>query len=193
MTTLAEIIPDPDTALSLEPEELAGVALELLTSSGPNEPSIMNPASFTSIQTIGHPAIVKACWSAFLRGDYDTAVFQTFKELEVAIREADSLGLTETVVTMAGLSKFVVVDLSGSSVPAELHSILGQIKKPVLAFGELCAIFPDLEDQTSVITIEGDDTNLLAGLEDNLPALERLHTERIIQLAKRYTKAEKAR
>jgi uncharacterized protein (TIGR02391 family) len=34
-----------------------------------------------------HPAIVQACWSAFLRGDYDTAVFQGFKELEVAIRE----------------------------------------------------------------------------------------------------------
>ncbi len=34
-----------------------------------------------------HPAIASACWSAFLRGDYDTAVFQAFKELEVAIRE----------------------------------------------------------------------------------------------------------
>ena len=155
MTTLAELIPDPDAVLALEPEELAGVALELLSSSGPNEPSRLNPSSFKSSQTMGdyprnrkeeiefalmegwqwlvqegliaprpgdthgwhfitrrgkkiknreglsayrssvilprrllHPAIVKACWSAFLRGDYDTAVFQTFKELEVAIREA---------------------------------------------------------------------------------------------------------
>lgn len=45
-----------------------------------------------------HPTIVQACWSAFLRGDYDTAVFQTFKELEVAIREkgkfkADDFGV----------------------------------------------------------------------------------------------------
>jgi uncharacterized protein (TIGR02391 family) len=35
-----------------------------------------------------HPVIAKACWSAFLRGDYDTAVFQAFKELEVKIRES---------------------------------------------------------------------------------------------------------
>ncbi|MCK4619385.1 MAG: hypothetical protein KAT52_05535, partial [Desulfobacterales bacterium] len=53
MTTLAEIIPDPDAVLALEPEELAGVALELLSSSGPNEPSRLHPSSFTSSQTIG--------------------------------------------------------------------------------------------------------------------------------------------
>lgn len=35
-----------------------------------------------------HPAIANACWSAFLRGEYDTAVFQAYRELEVAIREA---------------------------------------------------------------------------------------------------------
>lgn len=155
MATLSDLIPDPSSVLALEPEELAGVALELLTSSGPNEPSRLHPSSFTSPQTIGsypegqrqeieyllmegwhwliqegliaprpgdthgwhfitrrgkkirnreglasyrnavilprrllHPVIVQACWSAFLRGDYDTAVFQAFKELEVAIREA---------------------------------------------------------------------------------------------------------
>lgn len=35
-----------------------------------------------------HPLIAQKCWSAFLRGEYDTAVFQAFKELEVAIRVA---------------------------------------------------------------------------------------------------------
>lgn len=155
MATLADLIPDADSALALEPEELAGVALELLWSSGANEPSRLNPTSFTHPDTIGsypeskrgdialalmeawswllqegliapvpsdtfgwhfitrrgkkiknrdglvayrnsvilprgllHPVIAKACWSAFLRGDYDTAVFQAFKELEVKIREA---------------------------------------------------------------------------------------------------------
>ena len=34
------------------------------------------------------PLIAQKCWSAFLRGEYDTAVFQAFKELEVAIRVA---------------------------------------------------------------------------------------------------------
>jgi hypothetical protein len=105
----------------------------------------------------------------------------------------DNLSLTETVVTMAGLSKFVVVDLSGSSVPAELQAILSQIKKPVLAFGNPYALFPDLADQTSVITIEGEDSNLLGNLEDNLSELERLHADRIMQLAKRYTKVDKER
>ena len=103
----------------------------------------------------------------------------------------DNLSLTETVVTMAGLSKFVVADLSGSSVPAELQAIFSQIKKPVLAFGHPFALFPDLADQTSVVTIEGDDSKLLGGLEGSLSELERLHAERIMQLAKRYAKAER--
>ena len=53
MTTLAELIPDPEAVLALEPEELSGVALELLSSSGPNKPSRLHPSSFTSSQTIG--------------------------------------------------------------------------------------------------------------------------------------------
>lgn len=105
----------------------------------------------------------------------------------------DNLSLTETIVTMAGLSKFVVVDLSGSSVPAELQAILSQIKKPILAFGDPYALFQDLADQTSVISMEADESKLLGGLEDNLPKLERLHAERIVQLAKRYANAEKER
>ena len=102
----------------------------------------------------------------------------------------DNLSLTETVVTMAGLSKFVVVDLSGASVPAELQAILNQIKKPVLAFGSPYALFPDLADQTSVVTIKGSGSNLLDSLEGNLLKLEKLHAERIMQLARRYANAE---
>src|SRR5215471_18240933 len=82
----------------------------------------------------------------------------------------DNLSLTETVVTMAGLSKFIVADLSGSSVPAELQSILSQIKKPILAVGDAYSLFPDVADQTRVVTIESDD-----GLEDKLSEMERLH------------------
>ena len=35
-----------------------------------------------------HPTIAKKCWLTFLRGEYDTAVFQAFKEVEIAVRQA---------------------------------------------------------------------------------------------------------
>jgi hypothetical protein len=97
------------------------------------------------------------------------------------------------VVAMAGLSKFVGADLSGSRVPAELHSILSQIKKPVLAAANPYALFPDLADQTSLIVVKGQESNLLCALEDQLSALERLQAERLMQLAQRYAEADKER
>lgn len=38
-----------------------------------------------------HPLIVQKVWASFLRGDYDTAVFQAFKEVEVSVRAAVQL------------------------------------------------------------------------------------------------------
>lgn len=160
MATLFEILPDADAVFSLEPEELAGLALELINSASKNAQSRLHPTSFTNPETLGafnsdirdqvalvmaegwhwlvqegliaprpgdtfgwhfitrrgkkisnrtelsayvnavilprkllHPAIAKACWSAFLRGDYDTSVFQAYKELEIKIREASGAKL----------------------------------------------------------------------------------------------------
>jgi uncharacterized protein (TIGR02391 family) len=42
-----------------------------------------------------HPVIYERVWSAFMRGEYDTAVFQAFREVEVAVRNAGGFPLTE--------------------------------------------------------------------------------------------------
>lgn len=34
-----------------------------------------------------HPLIAQKVWSLFLRGDYDIAIFQGFKEVEIAVRK----------------------------------------------------------------------------------------------------------
>ena len=101
---------------------------------------------------------------------------------------ADSRSLIETIVTMAGLSKFIIADLSGPSVPAELATILSQIKKPVLTFGKSYRLLADMMDYTSgaLRTIKPDDAHLLPALEADLPEIERLHNDRIASLAKRY-------
>jgi uncharacterized protein (TIGR02391 family) len=39
-----------------------------------------------------HPIIASSVYPMFLRGDYDTAVFQAFKEVEISVRSAAGLG-----------------------------------------------------------------------------------------------------
>jgi uncharacterized protein (TIGR02391 family) len=162
MTTLYDLLPDATSILALEPEELAGLALELINASEPNNQSRLHPTSFSDSGTIGpfaqadrdqirfamtegwnwllregllaptpggtngwhfvtrrgkkirnrgelaayvnsillprstlHPVITKECWLTFMHGDYDTAVFQAFKELEAAIRDAGRFNFEE--------------------------------------------------------------------------------------------------
>ncbi|WP_299398565.1 TIGR02391 family protein [Pelagibius sp.] len=39
-----------------------------------------------------HERISEKCWITFLRGDLDTSVFQAFKEVEIAVRDAAAFG-----------------------------------------------------------------------------------------------------
>lgn len=47
-----------------------------------------------------HPLIVTKVWSAFIRGDYDVAVVQAFKEIEVAVRASGNFAPTDIGVPL---------------------------------------------------------------------------------------------
>jgi len=47
-----------------------------------------------------HPVIAQKVWSAFIRGEYDTAVFQAFKQVEVSVRNAGSFNANDFGVSL---------------------------------------------------------------------------------------------
>lgn len=47
-----------------------------------------------------HPVIAQEVWSTFIRGKYDVAVFQAFKEVEVAVRTAGRYDATDIGVKL---------------------------------------------------------------------------------------------
>ena len=53
MPTLYDLQPDAASILTLEPEELAGLALELINASEPNAQTRLHPTSFSDSGTIG--------------------------------------------------------------------------------------------------------------------------------------------
>lgn len=64
-----------------------------------------------------HPVIAQKAWSAFLAGDYDTAVFQAFKEVEIAVRTAGGFAATDIGV---GLMRKAFEKKSGPLTDPEL-------------------------------------------------------------------------
>lgn len=110
----------------------------------------------------------------------DSLIRRRYMPMIFDFARPDSLNLTETAVAMAGLAKFVVADLSGPSVPAELAAIFASFKKPVLAIGNPFSLFLDLRDKTPVLAV-GD----VSEIEGKLAQLEALHADRIVELANR--------
>lgn len=66
-----------------------------------------------------HPVIAQKVWATYLRGDYDTAVFQSFKELEVRTRNLAGLEATDIGMDlMRKAFKPLTGPLSNTSTPA---------------------------------------------------------------------------
>ncbi len=61
-----------------------------------------------------HPLIAQKVWAIFLRGDYDTAVFQSFKELEVSARNAASLEKTDNSTPPPGEQESLMHLMAGA-------------------------------------------------------------------------------
>ena len=65
-----------------------------------------------------HSLIAERVMSSFVRGKYDTAVFQAFKEVEVAVRAAGGFGPTDIGTELMGKAfNFTVGPLADMSLP----------------------------------------------------------------------------
>lgn len=71
-----------------------------------------------------HPSIADTVWPAFIRGDYETAVFQAFKAVEVAVRSAGKFAATDYGVSLMRDAFRQSGPLADSSEPASEQEAL---------------------------------------------------------------------
>ena len=101
-----------------------------------------------------------------------------------------NMDYTETVITMAGLSKIIIADLSGGSVPQELHATLTNFQKPIIAYSKTGAysMFKDLKRKNPyAFDFEyTDDDDLLIKMDTNLKEASKGNVQIIHDLAETY-------
>lgn len=79
-----------------------------------------------------HPRLSDKIWPAYLRGDYETAVFQAFKEVEVSVREAAKLDPLDVGTDLMRKAFGAIGPLADAAVPkpereARAHLFAGAI------------------------------------------------------------------
>lgn len=90
-------------------------------------------------KSVVHPVIAQKVHPAFLRGEYDTAIFQAFREVEVAVREAGGFSPSDVGVPLMraafGVPQGPLTDKA--TVPAEQQAMsdlfagaIGSFKNP---------------------------------------------------------------
>ena len=165
--TFYKLVPDPEVVLTMEPEDLAGLVLQVLNSLAKKNSDRISRYNFNLLHTVRdyphefkekirralmegwvwleregllapipgehgewvfitrraqqlatpeeflkyqhanvlprrllHPRIAQKVWAVFLRGDYDTAIFQAFKEVEGGVRQAGKYADAEMGITL---------------------------------------------------------------------------------------------
>lgn len=74
-----------------------------------------------------HPLIADRVWPSFVRGDYDTAVFQAFREVEVAVRAAAGLAATDIGMSLMRKAFAGGGPLADPTVPEAEREALGHL------------------------------------------------------------------
>ncbi len=114
MKPISQIVPNPQDLLALQPEEVGGVLLEYITSCDviqlgrvnrynlTHQPDVLKGYKLASYlkasllpRALLHPQIADKVYSLFIGGEDDTAVFQAFKEVEIAVRTAANLSTSD--------------------------------------------------------------------------------------------------
>lgn len=100
------------------------------------------------------------------------------------------LDYTETVLTMAGLSKMIIADLSGGSVPQELHASLTNFQKPLIAYSIQApySMFADLKRKNPYVIdfVFTDEKDLYTKMETSLKEAEKGYARILHELADAY-------